>query len=53
MNKGVSTWFYNVSTYSAEIIENYFSFKIHSNKKYIMEFGHTLAIVRKISVHMI
>jgi hypothetical protein len=53
MNKGVSTWFYNVSTYNAEVIENYFSLKIHLNKKIIMEFGHTLGIVRKLSIHMI
>ncbi len=24
MNKGVLSWFHNVSTYNAEVIENYF-----------------------------
>ncbi len=24
MNKGVSSWFHNVSTYSVKVIENYF-----------------------------
>ncbi len=34
MNNGVSSWFHNVSTYSAKVIENnFFKFKIHLNKK--------------------
>jgi hypothetical protein len=30
MNKGVSSWFHNVSTYNEEVIEN---LKIHLNQK--------------------
>ncbi len=33
MNKGVSSWFHNVSTYSEEVIENNFFIEIHLNKK--------------------
>jgi hypothetical protein len=32
MNKGVSSWFHNVSTYSEEAIENNFFMKIHLNE---------------------
>jgi hypothetical protein len=32
MNKGVSSWFHNVSTYSEEVIENKNFMKIHLNK---------------------
>ncbi len=53
MNKGVSSWFHNVSTYSEEIIETNFSLKIHLNKKITMEFGHTLGIIGKLSIHRI
>jgi hypothetical protein len=31
MNKGVSSWFHNVSTYSEEVIEKKNSLKIHLN----------------------
>jgi hypothetical protein len=33
MNKGVSSWFHNVSTCSEEVIEKKNSLKIHLNKK--------------------
>jgi hypothetical protein len=49
----VSSWFHNVSTYSEEVIEKKNSLKIHLNRKIVMEFGHTLGIVRKISIHRI
>jgi hypothetical protein len=32
MNKGVSCWFHNFSTYSEEVIENNFFMKIHLNE---------------------
>jgi hypothetical protein len=32
MNKGVSSWFHVVSTYSEEVTENKFLLKIHLNK---------------------
>jgi hypothetical protein len=53
MNKGVSSWFHNVSICSEEVIENKFLLKNHLNKKIIMEFGHNLGIVRKLSIHRI
>jgi hypothetical protein len=53
MNKGVSSWFHNVSINNEEVIENKFLLKIHLNKKIIMEFGHTLGIVKKLSIHKI
>jgi hypothetical protein len=34
MNKGVSSWFHNVSTYNEEVIEKKKSLKIHSSKKH-------------------
>jgi hypothetical protein len=33
MNKGVSSWFHNVSTYSEEGIKNKIFMKIHLNEK--------------------
>jgi hypothetical protein len=36
-----------------KLLKTFFSFKIHLNKKHIMEFGHTLGIVRKISIHKV
>ncbi len=32
MNKGVSSWFHNVSTYSDKVIENKIFMKIHLNE---------------------
>jgi len=31
MNKGVSSWFHNVSTYSEKLLKTKFSLKIHIN----------------------
>jgi hypothetical protein len=53
LNKGVSSWFHNVSIFNDEVIETIFSLKTHLNKIYIMEFGHTLGIVKKLSMHRI
>jgi hypothetical protein len=33
MNKGVSSWFHNVSTYNEEVTENKKFMKIHLNEK--------------------
>jgi hypothetical protein len=52
MNKDVSSWFHNVSTNSEEVIENKIFMKIQM-KQIIMEFGPTLGIVRKLSIHRI
>jgi len=53
MNKGVSSWFHNVSTYSEKIILNIFFIENSFKYIYIMEFGHTFGIVRKKSIHRI
>jgi len=36
-----------------KLLKTNFSLKIHLNQIYIMEFGHTLGIVKKLSVHTI
>jgi len=53
MNKDVSSWFHNISTYNEEVIETIFSLKFHLSKKIIMEFRHIFVIVKKLSIHRI
>ncbi len=53
MNKGVSSLFHYVSTYTEEIIENKIFLKVHFNEQIIMEFGPTFGIVTKLLIRRI
>jgi hypothetical protein len=53
MNKVYQVGFIMFQLIMKKLLKTFFSLKIHLNKKIIMEFGQTIGIVRKLSIHKI